>query len=53
MNILWTLVNLALDGPTVRAALEARTEEAQRIRKQMFEEAKVFHRDQTVSGPPP
>ena len=53
VNILWTLVNLALDGPTVRAALEARTEEAQRIRKQMFEEAKVFHRDQTVSGPPP
>lgn len=41
VNILWTLVNLALDGPAVRAALEARTEEAQRIRKQMWEEAKV------------
>ena len=41
VNILWTLVNLALDGPTVRAALEGRTEEAQRIRKQMWEEAKV------------
>ncbi|KAL3160990.1 hypothetical protein ABBQ38_009379 [Trebouxia sp. C0009 RCD-2024] len=44
VNILWTLVNLALDGPSVRAALEARTEEAQRIRKQMFEEAKVEKR---------
>ena len=41
MNILWTLVNLALDGPAVRAALEGRIEEAQRIRKQMWEEAKV------------
>ena len=41
MNILWTLVNLALDGPAVRAALEGRTEEAQRIRKQMWEEARV------------
>ena len=42
VNILWTMVNLALDGPTVRAALEGRTEEAQRIRKQMWEEARVI-----------
>ena len=41
VDILWTLMNLALDGPAVRAALEARTEEAQRIRKQMWEEARV------------
>ena len=46
VNILWTLMNLALDGPTVRAALEGRTEEAQRIRKQMWEEARV-----TTSNP--
>lgn len=41
VNILWTLVHLALDGPAVRSALEGRIEEAQRIRKQMWEEAKV------------
>lgn len=37
-----TLVHMALDGPAVRATLEARIEEGQRIRKQMFEEAKVI-----------
>lgn len=42
VNILWTLMNLALDGPTVRSTLDSRTEEAQRIRKQMWEEARVI-----------
>ena len=32
---------MAIDGPAVRATLEARIEDSQRIRKQMFEEAKV------------
>lgn len=41
VNVLRTLAHLALDGPTVRASLEGRIEEAQRIRKQMWEEAKV------------
>jgi len=36
-------VHLALDGPAVRASLEGRIEEAQRVRKQMWEEAKVIH----------
>jgi len=42
VSILLTLVHLALDGPAVRASLEGRIEEAQRIRKQMWEEAKVL-----------
>ncbi len=36
-------MHLALDGPAVRASLEGRIEEAQRVRKQMWEEAKVIH----------
>jgi len=36
-------VLLALDGPAVRASLEGRIEEAQRVRKQMWEEAKMTH----------
>lgn len=46
VNILWTLINLALDGPAVRSTLDSRTEEAQRIRKQMWEEARV-----TINSP--
>ena len=41
VNVLRTLTHLALDGPAVRAALDGRIEEAQRIRKQMYEDAKV------------
>ena len=36
-------MHLALDGPAVRASLDGRIEEAQRVRKQMWEEAKVIH----------
>lgn len=43
VGILRTLVHLALDGPAVRASLESRIEETQRVRKQMFEEAKVIY----------
>lgn len=43
VGTLKTLVHMALDGPAVRATIEARIEESQRIRKQMFEEAKVRH----------
>jgi len=42
VNVLRTLVHLALDGPAVRASLDGRIEEAQRVRKQMWEEAKVI-----------
>lgn len=44
VNVLRTLVHLALDGPAVRASLEGRIEEAQRVRKQMWEEAKIEKR---------
>ena len=41
VELLCTLVHMAIDGPSVRAAIETRSEEAQRIKKQMWEEAKV------------
>ena len=41
LGILGALVQLALDGPSVRAALEAKLEEAARVRKAMAEDAKV------------
>lgn len=37
------LVHLALDGPSARAFLDGRLEEAQRVRKLMWEDAKVPH----------
>lgn len=40
-TILAALTHLTLDGPTIRNTLEARQEEASRIRKQMWEEARV------------
>lgn len=40
MALSW-LCHLAVDGPTVRAKLELRGEESQRIRKQLWEDAKV------------
>ena len=39
--ILAALTHLTLDGPTMRNTLEARQEEASRVRKQMWEEARV------------
>ena len=44
LGILGALVQLALDGPSVRAALEAKLEEAARVRKAMAEDAKVGQR---------
>lgn len=44
VNVLRTLTHMALDGPAVRAALDGRIEEAQRIRKQMYEDAKIEKR---------
>ena len=41
LGILGALVQLALDGPSVRAALEAKLEEAARVRKAMAEDAKA------------
>jgi hypothetical protein len=41
ISVLCMLCHMVIDGPSVRAALEARVEEAGRIRKQMFEDAKV------------
>jgi WSTF, HB1, Itc1p, MBD9 motif 1 len=41
VSILSTLVHLALDGPSVRATLEQRLEEVARVRRFMWEEAKV------------
>ncbi len=35
------LMHLALDGPSVRTCLDSRLEEAQRVRKAMWDEAKV------------
>lgn len=38
------LVHLVIEGPTIRNTLESRQEEAGRVRKQMWEEARVgFH----------
>ncbi|KAK9816480.1 hypothetical protein WJX72_000803 [[Myrmecia] bisecta] len=42
--VLVTLVHNAIDGPSVRACLDGRLEEAQRIRKQMWEEARLEKR---------
>lgn len=41
LAILATLVAAVLDSPSLRACLEMRLEENQRIRRQMFEEARV------------
>lgn len=41
LHVLGLLVRAVLDGPTLRACLDMRIEETQRIRKQMFEEARV------------
>lgn len=41
LGILGALVQLALEGPSARAALEGRLEEAARTRKAMAEDAKV------------
>ena len=38
---LTALVHLALEGPSVRACLDGRLEEAQRVRKLMWEDAKA------------
>ena len=35
------LMHLALDGPSVRTCLDGRLEEAQRVRKAMWDEAKA------------
>lgn len=40
-TILAALTHLTIDGPTLRNTLEARHEEAGRVRKQMWEEARV------------
>ena len=39
--MLKALVHLTLDGPTLRNTLEARLEESQRVRKQMWEDSRV------------
>ncbi len=41
LEILQTLVHAVMEGPSVRCCLDHRLEESQRIRKQMWEEAKV------------
>ena len=41
LGMLGALVQLALEGPSARAALEGRLEEAARVRKAMAEDAKV------------
>lgn len=45
VTILSTLVQLALDGPSVRSTLEQRLEEVARVRRFMWEEAKVHDVD--------
>lgn len=42
MAALVALVHLALDGHSVRACLDSRLEEAQRVRKAMWDDAKVI-----------
>ena len=51
LDVLQTLVHAALEGPSVRLCLEHRLEEAQRIRKQMWEEAKVCNAPQSLPEP--
>ena len=41
LGILGALLQLALEGPSARASLEGRLEEAARVRKAMQEDAKV------------
>lgn len=43
LRILVALTHLTLEGPTLRNTLEARQEEAGRVRKQMWEEARVHY----------
>lgn len=47
-TILAALIHLTLDGPTLRNTLEARQEEASRIRKQMWEESRVGYPSQSA-----
>lgn len=49
ITILAALVHLTIDGPTVRNTLEARLEEAVRVRKQMWEEAKVRCKSSSIA----
>ncbi len=44
MTAIVALMHLALDGPSVRTCLDGRLEEAQRVRKSMWDEAKACHR---------
>lgn len=41
LELVHLLVHAVMEGPSVRLCLEHRLEESQRIRKQMWEEAKV------------
>ena len=43
LTIMAALTHLMIEGPTLRNTLEARLEEAGRVRKQMWEEARVGH----------
>ena len=52
-TILAALTHLTLDGPTLRNTLEARQEEASRVRKQMWEEARVCHLTPSTGRPHP
>ena len=49
--MLSTLVHLTIDGPTIRNTLESRQEEAAKVRKQMWEEARVNHSGLTLANP--
>jgi hypothetical protein len=53
LGILGALLQLALEGPSARAALEGRLEEAARVRKAMQEDAKVAHRSLDQQGSTP
>lgn len=41
LDVIVALCHMAIDGPSIRVALEGRIEESSRIRKQMWEEGKV------------
>ena len=44
LDALCALVHAALDGPSVRACLDGRVEESQRVRKLLWDEAKASPR---------
>ncbi|KAK9845568.1 hypothetical protein WJX84_003443 [Apatococcus fuscideae] len=50
LDVLQTLVHAAMEGPSVRLCLELRLEESQRIRKQMWDEAKVEKRKRQIEA---